>query len=103
MSTVEAAALAGAIAAWSVAMWSLLRAMSFGRLAAGNLDPAARNNYLLNLLLTPNEPRVEDLLKGSGGETHRKAAAHVRIVHRSFFAFALIVAIAVAASVLLQA
>jgi hypothetical protein len=89
MTIWEKAALAGAIAAWSIGMWSLFRAMSLGRMAADSLTPAERNNYLLNLLLFPARPWAEALLRENGGESHRKAIAHVRIVHRSFLGFAL--------------
>jgi hypothetical protein len=92
-------AFGACVVAWSIALWSIMRAMRLGRRASCHLTPAESNDYLRNLLLFPTGLWVEGLLKSEGHEAHLAAAAHVQRAHKSMLAFAAIAAASVPAAI----
>ena len=84
-----------AFVAWATALYSLVRADMFGRIASRHLPLAERTNYRRNLFLFPRGAWVEPLLSGTGTEAHQRAVTHMRRVHLAALVFAVACIVAV--------
>ena len=89
-----------AFVAWATALYSLVRADMFGRIASRHLPRAERTSYRRNLFLFPRGAWVEPLLSGTGTEAHRRAVTHMRRVHLAAMVFAVVCVVAVLAGML---
>jgi hypothetical protein len=89
-----------ALVAWATALYSLVRADAFGRMASRHLPHAESRNYRRNLFLFPRATWVVPLLGGRGTEAHGRAVARMRHVHLAGLVFVVACVLAVLAGML---